>query len=492
MKDAFKTEKEIDEDYEEAAWQYFGNGHDDGRPHENIYLMKFSKRTLRQVFNMLRSKLVYESRLQKTDGKVTSWHAKVRSFHDGTVDVEALLEFARVHTDLLLGDEGVARKDQYPNELLPTHKGMTKLDWCHRVWMDIRKMKFDEKGRLNGKRVARKRGKRVTIVVKPTRTNESGDESSGSMDLHVSDAEGVSGDSDGDARMKSNPYELLRTKRGKKVAGAKKGATSTPGDYDEAVATEREKELMARVRMAEEKLEESKTRVQMAEDETQKADGKVDAMEQKLQATDRQKLPTLVADRLLAYDSAEKFRTVTKGNFYRDMQVITHIQAQALDKKPHVVEGGKEETTQVPWSYRRPAQMLKLVSTFLNEDERAKKTDGRAHMKVNGAEWARAVLLRFWAKWDEDFPDVLQESRKTALVEAWHADWLSLRFWYYHEGITSRLSRCWHCWRITSAVQWRLELPARMRWSRSDSVNWFSLRLMALVLAGQTGCRRCF
>jgi hypothetical protein len=121
-----------------------------------------------------------------------------------------------------------------------------------------------------------------------------------------------------------------------------------------------------------------------------------------------------------------------QGNYYRDMQVITHIHAQALDKKkPHVVEGGKEETTQVPYSYRRPAEMLKLVSAFLNENERAKKKDGGVHMKVNGAEWAREVLLRFWAKWDEDFPDVLQESRKTAMVEAWHADWLSMRFWYY-------------------------------------------------------------
>jgi hypothetical protein len=205
LKDAFKAEKEFDEDYEDAAWQYFGNGHDDGRSHENIYLMKFSKRTLRQVFNMLRSKLVYESRLQKTDGKLTSWHSKVRSFHDGTVDVEALLEFARVHTDLPLGDEGVTRKDQYPNELLPTHRGMTKLDWSCRVWTDIRKMKFDEKGRLNGKRAARKRGKRkskkVTIVVKPTKTNGSGAESSGSLDLNQSVAEGVSGVSDGDARL---------------------------------------------------------------------------------------------------------------------------------------------------------------------------------------------------------------------------------------------------------------------------------------------------
>ena len=355
--------------------------------------------------------------------------------HDGTVDVEALLEFARVHTDLPLGDEGVTRKDQYQNELLPTHRGMTKLDWSCRVWTDIRKMKFDEKGRLNGKRAARKRGKRVTIVVKPTKTNESGEESSGSLDLHLSDAEGVSGDSDGDARLKSNPFASLRAKRGKKVAGVrhtvKKGVVSKSEDYDEADMTDRERKLLARMRVAEEKLEEGKTRVQMAEDDALKADGKVDAMEQKLQGTDRQKLPTLVADRVLAYDSAERFRMTASGNFYLDMQIIAHLQTQAVDKKPHVVEGGKEETTQVPYSYQRPAQMLKLVSSVLNEDERAKKRDGRAHMRVNGAEWARAVLQKFWVKWDEDFPDVLQESRKKALIEAWHADWLSLRFWYY-------------------------------------------------------------
>jgi hypothetical protein len=242
--------------------------------------MNFNKRTLRQVFDLLRSKLVFESRLQKTDGKVASWHAKAKPFHDGTVDVEARLEFANDHTEFPLGNEGVVRKGQYPNELLPTHKGMTKLNWCRRVWMDLRKMKFDTKGRLNGKRVARKQAKKATIVVEPTRAQEPGDESTGSMDLQVSDNDGASGDSDGDARMKSNPYEPLRTKRGKMVASAKKGAVSAHGDSDVVIATERERELM--------------TRVRMAEDETQKAESKVDAMELKLQGTDRQKLPSLL------------------------------------------------------------------------------------------------------------------------------------------------------------------------------------------------------
>jgi hypothetical protein len=67
----------------------------------------------------------------------------------------------------------------------------------------------------------------------------------------------------------------------------------------------------------------------------------------------------------------------------------------------------------------------------LNESERAKKRDGGAYMKVNGIEWAHEVLERFWAKWDEDFPDVLQASRKAAMVETWHAEWPSMRFWYF-------------------------------------------------------------
>jgi hypothetical protein len=67
MKAAFKEEKEMDEDYEDTAWQYFGDDNHDGRPRENIYLMRFHKRTLRQVFNLLRSKLVFEARLQKTE-----------------------------------------------------------------------------------------------------------------------------------------------------------------------------------------------------------------------------------------------------------------------------------------------------------------------------------------------------------------------------------------------------------------------------------------
>jgi hypothetical protein len=365
-KAAFKAEKDLDDDYEELAWEYFGNGHDDGRPHENIYLMNFKKRTLRQVFNLLRSKLVFESRLQKTDGKTTSWHTKARPFHDGSVDVEALLEFAKDHTDFPLGNEGARRKDQYPNELLPTYKGMTKLDWCRRAWMDLRKMKFDAKGRLNGKRVSRKQAKKVTIVVKPTRAQGSGDESTGSMDLLVSDNDDASGDSDGCERMKSNPYEALRSRRVKKVTSAKKGAVSTHGDSGVVIETEREKELMNSLKL-------TNVRVKMAEDETQKSDDKVDAMELKLQGTDRQKLPCLVADRLTAHESAERFRTTMNGNHYVEMQVVTQIYAQALDKKPHVVEGGKEETTEVPYSYRRPAEMLRLVSALLNKSERAKK-----------------------------------------------------------------------------------------------------------------------
>jgi hypothetical protein len=52
-------------------------------------------------------------------------------------------------------------------------------------------------------------------------------------------------------------------------------------------------------------------------------------------------------------------------------------------------------------------------------------------MKVNGSEWAKEVLRRFWAKWDEEFPDVLQATRKADVVETWHTDWLTMRFWYY-------------------------------------------------------------
>jgi hypothetical protein len=49
MKAAFKEEKEMDGDYEDTAWQYFGDDNDDGRPRENIYLMNFNKRTLRHL-----------------------------------------------------------------------------------------------------------------------------------------------------------------------------------------------------------------------------------------------------------------------------------------------------------------------------------------------------------------------------------------------------------------------------------------------------------
>jgi hypothetical protein len=286
--------------------------------------------------------------------------------------------------------------------------------------MDLRKLKFDRKGRLNGKRATRRQAKKVTIVVKPKKVQESGDESTGSMVLLVSDNGGTSCDSDGgEGRMKSNPFAALRPKRVKKVASAKKEAMPAHGDSDVVVETERERELSQQLRMA--------------EDATEKAEGKVDLMEQKLQGKDRQKLPPIVAARISACESAEKFSTVCEGNHYAylDMQVIAHIYAQALDKKPHVKEGEKEENTKVPPEYQRPAEMLKLVSAILNEKQRAKKLDGRTYMKPNGNEWAQEVLKRFWAKWNEDFPDVLQASRKASMVEIWNADWLNMRFWYY-------------------------------------------------------------
>jgi hypothetical protein len=197
--------------------------------------------------------------------------------------------------------------------------------------MDIRKLQFDRKGRLSGKRASRKHAKKVTIAVKPARVHVSGDESTGSLDLHVSDTGGTSCESDGEGRMESSPYAALRPKRMKKVASAKKGATSAHDDSDAAVGTERERELS--------------TRLRMAEDATEKAEGKVDVMEQKLQGKDRQRLPPIVAARISAFESAEKFNTVCEGNHYLDMQVIAHIYAQALDKKPHVKEGEKEENT---------------------------------------------------------------------------------------------------------------------------------------------------
>jgi RNA-splicing ligase RtcB len=141
--------------------------------------------------------------------------------------------------------------------------------------------------------------------------------------------------------MKSNPFAALRPKRVKKVASAKKEAMPAHGDSDVVVETERERVLAQALKMA--------------EDATEKAEGKVDLMEQKLQGKDRQKLPPIVAARISAVESAEKFSTVCEGNHYLDMQVIAHIYAQALDKKPHVKEGEKEENTKVPPEYGIPA-----------------------------------------------------------------------------------------------------------------------------------------
>jgi hypothetical protein len=103
-----------------------------------------------------------------------------------------------------------------------------------------------------------------------------------------------------------------------------------------------------------------------------------------------------------------------------------------LNHLPCINDGKGPGTSLASTTAKGPAEMLKLVPAVLNEEQRAKKLGGRAYMKPNGSEWAQEVLLkRFWAKWNEDLSDVLQASRKAAVVEIWNADWLNMRFWYF-------------------------------------------------------------
>jgi hypothetical protein len=96
-------------------------------PKTNIYLKTWPNRTTMQVFNILRSKLTYEAKLLKSRGATQSWHERARPFHDGTVDIQRLAEFAHEHLGLPIGDPEYENSGGgYPDDPLPTHNGLTK------------------------------------------------------------------------------------------------------------------------------------------------------------------------------------------------------------------------------------------------------------------------------------------------------------------------------------------------------------------------------
>jgi flagellar biosynthesis GTPase FlhF len=118
-------------------------------PKTNIYLKTWPNRTTMQVFNILRSKLTYEAMLLKSRGATQSWHERARPFHDGTVNIRRLAEFAQEHLGLPIGNPEYENSGgDYPNDPLLTHDGLTKWDYCRKIWILKRKLSFDVKGIL--------------------------------------------------------------------------------------------------------------------------------------------------------------------------------------------------------------------------------------------------------------------------------------------------------------------------------------------------------
>ena len=78
-----------------------------------------------------------------------SVHDPSSPFHDGTVDIQRLAEFAHKHFGLPIGDPEYENSGgDYPNDPLPTHKGLTKWGYCRKIWILKRKLSFDVKGIL--------------------------------------------------------------------------------------------------------------------------------------------------------------------------------------------------------------------------------------------------------------------------------------------------------------------------------------------------------
>jgi hypothetical protein len=117
-------------------------------PRCNIFLKK--EKTVWQAINMVRSKLTYESRLLKTRGAECAWHNRARPFFSGSVDVERLATFAGDICNLPIGDADAEDEEGFfPNDPLPTHNGLSKNDYCRRMWKGRRRFVF--KGMLNAK-----------------------------------------------------------------------------------------------------------------------------------------------------------------------------------------------------------------------------------------------------------------------------------------------------------------------------------------------------
>jgi hypothetical protein len=150
MKGKHKSRRLSMEQYAQEAWDEWTPSTMQG-PKTNIYLNTWPNRTTMQVFNILRSKLTYEAKLMKSRGATQSWHERARPFAPRWHGryIQRLSEFAYKHLGLPIGDpEYVNRGGDYPNDPLPTHKGLTKWDYCRTTWIRLRKLIFDSKGIL--------------------------------------------------------------------------------------------------------------------------------------------------------------------------------------------------------------------------------------------------------------------------------------------------------------------------------------------------------
>ena len=405
MKGKHKSRRLSMEQYEQEAWDEWTPSTMQ-EPKTNIYLKTWPNRTTMQVFNTLRSKLTYEAMLLKSRGATQSWHERARPFHDGTVNIQRLAEFAQEHLGLPIGDPEYENSGgDYPNDPLPTHDGLTKWDYCRTIWIRLRKLSFDSKG---------------ILIVKPMQSRAKKED--------VNDEK------------KNASKEVLKKKEEKvdKPAdepdiedaadpGADEDSLSLSDDEKEAAEIERaarraaKQEIAARTKRRQtlHEKELQSERDSLRDENKQLKDG-IRVADNKLDSVDRQKLPLLERQAATGYKSGNEFRTTAKGNRYTSHQMIAHILGHAKN-----AQGKPREK-----KYKSVANDMQIVKELLEGEMEHARNAGRPMFKTNDDEWAAAVMERFWIAWGKRYPSAPPESRLETSRHEWHSEWADMIFWY--------------------------------------------------------------
>ena len=373
------------EEMECMVWDYWSPS-TMAEPRCNIFLKK--EKTVWQAINIVRSKLTYEARLLKTRGTECAWHGRARPFFSGSVDVERLATFAGDICNLYLGDADAEDEEGFfPNDPQPTHNGLSKNDYCRRMWKGRRRFDFNAKGHLMVKPA--KAVKKVRIAAK---------EKSGSEGEYYS--------SDGGDSSDPSKHEVDLA------------ISSDEGSADEKRGNKK------KMRKRRESAGETKLRKQLAEKEAAAAElrTEVKIADGKLPGKNRQELPKLVMTREEGYKSGKNFRTLATGNRYTHHRVIGHL----------VGMGEKDGGGKVSKNGTAVGKMMNKVQSAYDGELRDLRDSGEITCDTNDDEWAEEVMERFWAKYAKRFGEGPPVSRLEARQDVWRLDWAAMRFWYGH------------------------------------------------------------